>query len=404
MSELDTSTGESSKRAVREEFGDPCSKKQREFKLNDQSTGKIANPDYRQCQYLVVRKNRRCRQRANKDCDYCGEHLLLSNQKDGNHGRIPCPLDPSHSCYAHLLEAHLKKCNARKKPMPDYYVEGINGADSEASTERISVHTVGDEELLSFIERIDGVYRAHVSKPVEYDGCHELILEELEKFKDCAMVNKHLNQQGALLKIMEEKGLLEANQMFVEFGAGRGQLATWVMRSLGDDGVDRSAFVLVDRGSQRYKADNRFVDKWGASIHRIRADIRHLCLERLDPFKKHEGRVVGFCKHLCGVAIDLALRCITGSIGENRLPQALSPCIPGIVMAVCCHHRCEWRWYSGKEWLESLGLTERDFQLMVSIAGWATCGSGCGLNRVPAFGGDDHNYLYYYQQFILETA
>ncbi|OQR69075.1 tRNA guanosine-2'-O-methyltransferase TRM13-like [Tropilaelaps mercedesae] len=44
-------------------------------------------------------------------------------------------------------------------------------------------------------------------------------------------------------------------------------------------------------------------------------------------------------------------------------------------MAVCCHHRCEWRWYCGKSWLEDHEITEQDFQLMVSMAGWATCGS-----------------------------
>ena len=69
------------------------------------------------------------------------------------------------------------------------------------------------------------------------------------------------------------------------------------------------------------QADNRFVDKWGSSIHRIRADIRHLCLERLPSFEKHDDKVVGFCKHLCGVAIDLALRCVTDTLGAGRLPQ-----------------------------------------------------------------------------------
>lgn len=42
----------------------------------------------------------------------------------------------------------------------------------------------------------------------------------------------------------------------MEFGAGRGQLATWVMRALGDKAVRKSAFVLVDRDSQRYKVSN----------------------------------------------------------------------------------------------------------------------------------------------------
>lgn len=43
----------------------------------------------------------------------------------------------------------------------------------------------------------------HVVKPVDFDGCHALLSDELGKFKDCTMVHKHLSQQGALLKIME---------------------------------------------------------------------------------------------------------------------------------------------------------------------------------------------------------
>lgn len=65
------------------------------------------------------------------------------------------------------------------------------------------------------------------------------------------------------------------------------------------------------------------MDEWGPFIHRIRADIRHLSIERLDAFKQHEGRVVGFCKHLCGVAIDLALRCVTNTVGADRLPEGI---------------------------------------------------------------------------------
>ncbi|XP_022701024.1 tRNA:m(4)X modification enzyme TRM13 homolog isoform X2 [Varroa jacobsoni] len=282
---------------------------------------------------------------------------------------MPCPLDPSHSCYEHLLNAHIKKCNAREKPLPPYLVKNINGEDVPSPEEKISVHTVSDEELQALIQRIESIYESSVSHVMQYEStCHLLIVEELTKFKDCTTLEKHLRQQGHLIQLLCDKGLITEGHIFVEFGAGRGQLATWVMRALGDKAVRKSAFVLVDRDSQRYKADNRFIDEWGPFIHRIRADIRHLCIERLEPFKVHKDRVVGFCKHLCGVAIDLALRCITSTIGYNKLPK-------GLVMAVCCHHRCEWRWYTGKSWLEGLGISEREFQLLASIAGWATCGN-----------------------------
>lgn len=66
-----------------------------------------------------------------------------------------------------------------------------------------------------------------------------------------------INYFFATFSLFSDNGLVRENQLFVEFGAGRGQLATWVMRAVGDDGVRKSAFVLVDRGSQRYKVSSR---------------------------------------------------------------------------------------------------------------------------------------------------
>ncbi|OQR69139.1 tRNA guanosine-2'-O-methyltransferase TRM13-like [Tropilaelaps mercedesae] len=294
------------------------------------------DPNFQQCQFLVMKKNRLCRQRALKGFDYCGEHLMTSDQKDADHARVPCPFDLSHSCYKHLLSAHLKKCNAREKALPPYLVKNINGEDVPPSEQKVSVHSVSDEELVAMILRIEAIYKDHVSAAVPYEGhCHPLVEEELARFKNCATVEKHLRQQGHLVQLLCKNNLVDEDQLFVEFGAGRGQLATWIMRALGDDRIRRSAFVLVDRGSQRYKADNRFVEEWGPFIHRVRADIRHLCLERLEPFAQHSGKVVGFCKHLCGVAIDLALRCVTGTVGQNRLPKGMANRLV-ILEAVIC--------------------------------------------------------------------
>jgi tRNA:m4X modification enzyme len=46
----------------------------------------------------------------------------------------------------------------------------------------------------------------------------------------------------------------------------------------------------------------------------------------------------------------------------------------GIVIAFCCHHRCEYSHYVGHEYLESEGFTSNEFPIISKIASWATCG------------------------------
>merc|ERR1712107_394359 len=50
--------------------------------------------------------------------------------------------------------------------------------------------------------------------------------------------------------------------------------------------------------------------------------------------------------------------------------------LAGILIALCCHHRCDWGPYVGKKFLEEQGFSEADFQLLSSITSWCTCGSG----------------------------
>ena len=57
---------------------------------------------------------------------YCGEHLT------GGEGRVPCPLDPAHSCPAQGVAKHLLVCNSRAPDTrPGYLVPGINKGDCD---------------------------------------------------------------------------------------------------------------------------------------------------------------------------------------------------------------------------------------------------------------------------------
>ena len=49
----------------------------------------------------------------------------------------------------------------------------------------------------------------------------------------------------------------------------------------------------------------------------------------------------------------------------------------GLMIALCCHHRCKWHSFVGKKYLaETAGFVENEFSLLCGLTSWATCGSG----------------------------
>uniref|UniRef100_A0A4X2JQQ6 tRNA:m(4)X modification enzyme TRM13 n=1 Tax=Vombatus ursinus TaxID=29139 RepID=A0A4X2JQQ6_VOMUR len=77
------------------------------------------------CSYFVEKKNRFCRMVPAAGRRFCGEHAGAAGEEN-TRKRILCPLDPKHTVYEDQLEKHLKKCNSREKPKPDYFIQDIN--------------------------------------------------------------------------------------------------------------------------------------------------------------------------------------------------------------------------------------------------------------------------------------
>ncbi|XP_046905965.1 tRNA:m(4)X modification enzyme TRM13 homolog [Hypomesus transpacificus] len=48
--------------------------------------------------------------------------------------------------------------------------------------------------------------------------------------------------------------------------------------------------------------------------------------------------------------------------------------VSGIAIALCCHHRCDWRHYVGKEFFRERGLGASEFDAFQRMSSWATCG------------------------------
>lgn len=311
--------------------------------------------------------------------------MLYSDQKDDStHDRILCPLDSTHTCFASLLEKHLKKCNARHRESQVYFVRNVNsGSPSVDSSEKITLNDVTDEELREFIARVDAICREHTEEPRRHSSsAGEELREEIERSSGSAVALKHLRQQAALVGLAREHDLFGRNDVcYTEFGAGKGRLSYWIAKSVRQQ---TCSILLVDRAAARHKFENKLISEpGGPEVERIRIDIEHLCLGTVDRVKKHGGKVVGFCKHLCGEATDFALRCLTAGM-EDVVPEgACRVRLLGALMAVCCHHRCRWGSFVGRHHLQSWGISAADFSLLRCLAGWATCarsqeGTRCG--------------------------
>lgn len=290
-----------------------------------------------------------------KGAAFCGEH--------GNGERMACPLDPKHSCFKATLKKHLNKCKARLVEQTDYLVPKINAAtNSEEENLGPNLNDLSENELVELVEKIEKSFETIPSCDTSVLE-HEALAPQLEA-PDCGLkARKHLIQNASLLANIQLQDFLRDNTTIVEFGAGRGQLGYWLGHVLQDK--KNCTIVLVDRASTRHKLDNKLKDG-NVAVNRVRADIADLNLAKLIPEGSH---LVGVCKHLCGEATDLSLQCLLRTIESGSK-------LAGLVMAPCCHHRCTWKNFIGREYFVELGFDKSSFRAICGISSWATCGSG----------------------------
>ncbi|KAG8186813.1 hypothetical protein JTE90_020491 [Oedothorax gibbosus] len=325
--------------------------------------------DQNVCSFFLERKKRHCRMKTNEGMTFCPHHSHLGVDEDPKKGlRVPCPYDSSHFCYEAKLQKHLKKCNAREKDKPKYHVESVNVEVNHSESLKLCLRDVPDDELIEFVNKIKSLYDKHGEEIVEIQAMHPVLRTEMEKSDDGFNAFKHMKQQASLLSVMEDNNFLKDGSCFIEFGAGKGQLMYWIISCIPKN--EERNFILVDRSAQRHKIDNKFKDT-DLQIERIRIDIQHLHLGHIESIQNKLDKVVGVSKHLCGAATDLAIKCLMDTLVTE---EKVSHNALGLLMALCCHHRCSWNSYVGRNFLEECGITEREFQIMCCIASWATCG------------------------------
>ncbi|XP_008293658.1 tRNA:m(4)X modification enzyme TRM13 homolog [Stegastes partitus] len=356
------------------------------------------------CSYFVQKKNRFCKMVVGKGKLFCGEH---ANMEGAGSRRIVCPLDPKHTVTEDKLQKHLKKCNSREKPKPVYFVENINAgsAAGDETLHQVSLSERSRSEVESLLDKLKTVVKGLQCDLEDRVLSHPVLHDELNNPKNGDSAYKHLKQQSSILGHLEALGLLGRGRCFVEFGAGRGKLSHWIHEALktcdGPKTCDDLQLLLVERCSTRFKVDGKHQED-SVSFERLQVDIQHLDLSKVPLLQHRSLPLVGVGKHLCGAATDLALRCLLETPGprdateppQKRLkpsePAELRPGddpgtapadsgpgpgpVLGLAVALCCHHRCEWRHYVGQQFFLERGLGAAEFSAFCRMSSWATCG------------------------------
>ncbi|XP_006882555.1 PREDICTED: tRNA:m(4)X modification enzyme TRM13 homolog [Elephantulus edwardii] len=358
------------------------------------------------CGYYLEKKRRFCRMEAAAGRRFCGEHAGAAEsdaEEENVRKRILCPLDPKHTVYEDQLAKHLKKCNSREKPKPDFFIQDINAGlkdETELPEELVPISSLSEEQLENLIKKLRKASVGLNCILKEQIMSHPVLHDALNDPKNGDSATKHLKQQASILGNIEKLKLLGPRRCFVEFGAGKGKLSHWVDIAIKD--AEKVHFILVEKGTTRFKVDGKHRKK-NSVFERFQIDIQHLCLNKIPLLIEEKLPVVGIGKHLCGVATDLALRCLvetyaasceerneeplakrlkndktenntlTKEANGKNVPEKWTP-VAGIVIALCCHHRCDWRHYVGKEYFKALGLGAVEFHYFQRMSSWATCG------------------------------
>lgn len=353
------------------------------------------------CQFFLARKNRRCNFNAVPGSVYCSHHTHASRSKEqGGEVWRECPFG-NHFVKAAALNKHIIVCPERLhqenlKGNP-YYVLNINSGPSEdqpilspvpqdlisvcgeSTLPRARRHAaammLGESGLRTLIEKVDAAL-SQLNVLIS-DSFLEAPIPATPPppHPDPTFVKhtseKHGSQQASILGNMSAIGLLPQDSsdiVYIEFGAGRGYLTAALVECY----PCAQEYIMVDLINPRNAADRGMRH---LPIRRIRCDIKDFEPSAL--FNKERGTSppswVAHGKHLCGAALDLSLRCAV------RCAEQGQPLV-GVALASCCHHRCTWQHFVGKDvWLKQCGLSSAEFELVSWMTGWGLCGHSSPL-------------------------
>lgn len=374
--------------------GDMLDVKRAKMETNGELIASSAVPTT--CKFFVKRKKRYCRLTPSNGEEYCGEHLPVTNLSseiiesndlkiNKSNARVPCPLDPKHTVCVRKLHKHLKICNAVEKDRPCYIVPGMNAgidvtnenANKSDKQMEFKLADIDNETIDKIVDKINQIYALHKidEKIDDLTASHPLLESELNNKERGHETLRHLIQTSTILGYLNHYKLYDDMTSYVEYGAGKGQVSYWLAQAITN--YPNSNVLLIDRANLRHKKDNK-LDETHA-VQRIRADIADFDISAHSLIQK-SNKIVGLGKHLCGAATDFAIRCTIH--GNNAVCKSgTGPKTIAMLIALCCHHRCEWKYLVGREFFIQNNVTEMEFTIMTKMVGWAICGTGLSREK-----------------------
>ena len=292
------------------------------------------------CAHWMASKSRYCNFAPPEGLRYCRHH---DPDLAGDLARVPCPVDGSHTVLRSQLEAHVKICatktDADRQRQQAWFREGVNGGgagalgdvDAPPRPTRALLAALGAFEA----QRCGARPSAAATKRQRHAIQGDLIVEAAAR---------------------EIPDLFADRAAVVDLGAGKGGLAARVRAAYPGDAV-----VCVEREARRHKRDGDMREV--GAFARVRGDLADVDLAKVDALGTLA--VVGVAKHLCGSASDLALKAL------DSLPAGTWR---GLALATCCHHRCDWSSYVGRDYfcVAVDGGNAAEFAKVARWAAWAT--------------------------------
>ncbi|CAI2353380.1 unnamed protein product [Caenorhabditis sp. 36 PRJEB53466] len=313
------------------------------------------------CQYVLPRKNRRCKMLVKQGNRFCGEHAIHDRE---NTTRIPCPNDGKHTILRAELESHLKKCNSRIIEA-EYIKIDANSVRGETKFDAKIDRRASEEEICEVVHKIWECYENEVKERLVVEQrTNRLVEQNLADNADlCSGKKKQLVQISSILGHIEAAGLLpsSSSSCMFELGAGKGQLAYWIGKA-----APNGQYILMDRSGSRNKWDKAALrERPELCLKRYRCSIEHMDLSKIDELK-NSTEILAVCKHFCGSATDAGIR----SLRNSGLQFNAALLIP------CCHHKSRFAEYGGHEFLQKWEMDdEASFSALRYVASFATNGA-----------------------------
>ena len=360
------------------------------------------------CKYWLAGKGRYCKMVRKSGAQFCPAHMhgAKVNSDKGSMGRKRART----SAYA----AGIKAADTALDPTRPFYCHNVNrdfAHADDASTSGTIPRSAADirrfdnkmKKLLSSVvpsqigssepplqECLPESCRRHVQEARSLARVSTGLFEENAEVESAGASQclpmtrliKHSRQIASIIGNMEAAGLTvsPSQTTFVELGAGKATLSGMLSQTTSGHG---GHFVLIDRGTGfRNKSDRKIRNSQLSSLERHTIDIADLVLDKI-PATKNRSHCVLISKHLCGAATCLGLRSVVSmkkarqqSGEDDKKEGASESSVLGMCLATCCHHACTWNDYVNKEFFRKGGFSPSDFNAMLRMSSWGTCGFG----------------------------